>query len=191
VSAWELDALTEKAEAAAIVVLDDDECEGLSAFDLGVRVASAVLVAAGVPDLLAEVERLQEVVKYLRGNPRDEYHTMTELYDYRMLYNAHAALGWLAAGIPVIKSHRHSDGEECFGGGWFIVTADLPTGQVSNHYRDEYWSLFEVPEVDLAPEWDGHTPQVAADRLRAALAQSDPPDLKLSPGGCSVDQEDK
>lgn len=102
-------------------------------------------------------------------NPRDEYHTMAELYEYRMLYNAHAANGWRAVGIPVVKSLRHSDGELCFGGGWFIVTATLPTGQVSNHYENKDWDLFHVPEVDTAPEWDGHTPQCAASRLRAAL----------------------
>lgn len=99
----------------------------------------------------------------------DEHHTMDELYEYRMLYNAHAAHGWLAAGISVVKSWRHSDGEECFGGGWFIVVATLPTGQVSNHYAAEHWDLFDVPAADLPPEYDGHTPQDAAARLRAAL----------------------
>jgi len=83
-----------------------------------------------------------------------------------MLYNAHAAHGWLAAGIPVVKSWKHSDGEPCFGGGWFIVTATLPAGQVSNHYEAKHWGLFRVPEVELPPKYDGHTPQDAAMRLR-------------------------
>lgn len=104
------------------------------------------------------------------GEASDGYHTHNELYEYRMLYNAHAAHGWHAAGIPVVKSWRHSDGEQCFGGGWFIVTATLPTGQVSNHYEAEHWDLFQVPAVDLPPEYDGHTPAVAAERLRASLA---------------------
>ncbi|WP_029292241.1 hypothetical protein [Cellulomonas sp. HZM] len=106
----------------------------------------------------------------------DEHHTMDELYEYRMLYNAHAAHGWLAAGVPVVKSWQHSDGEPCFGGGWFIVVATLPTGQVSNHYAAEFWDLFTVPAVDLPPEYDGHTPQVAAGRLRDALATPVRPD---------------
>lgn len=107
------------------------------------------------------------------GAVSDGHHTFAELYDYRMLYNAHAATGWLASGIPVVKSWRHSDGEPCFGGGWFIVTATLPTGQVSNHYMAEHWPLFNVPEVDLPPEWDGHTPADAANRLRQALTSPD------------------
>lgn len=104
------------------------------------------------------------------GNISDGYHTFDELYEYRMLYNAHAAQGWLRQGHEVVKSWRHSDGEFCFGGGWFIVTAELPTGQVSNHYAAEHWRLFDVPAVDLPPEWDGHTPADAADRLWRDLA---------------------
>lgn len=99
----------------------------------------------------------------------DGHHTFAELYYYRMLYNAHAAQGWLAVGLPVVKSWRHSDGELCFGGGWFIVVAMLPTGQVSNHYTAEHWDVFEVPEVEQAPEYDGHTPAIAAARLKTAL----------------------
>lgn len=100
------------------------------------------------------------------GMRRDEYHTMDELYEYRMLYNALAAnaLAHLA-----VKSWRHSDGELCFGGGWFVVYLNLPTGQVSNHYKAEYWDLFNVPEEDTAPEYDGHTPAEAAERLKGAL----------------------
>lgn len=105
----------------------------------------------------------------ITGSTSDGHHTFDELYEYRMLYNAHAAHGWVTTGIPVVKSWRHSGGQECFGGGWFIVTAQLPTGQVSNHYQATHWGLFNVPEVETAPEWDGHTPADAAYRLRGAL----------------------
>lgn len=101
----------------------------------------------------------------------DGYHTFSELYEYRMLYNAHAAHGWHAEGIPVVKSWHHSDGEPCFGGGWFIVVAILPTGQISNHYKSKYWGIFSIPEVDLPPEYDGHTPQIVAERLHKALVK--------------------
>lgn len=103
----------------------------------------------------------------------DGYHTHAELYRYRMLYNAHAAKAWADKGVAV-KSWRHSDGELCFDGGWFVVVATLhPHGQVSNHYEAEHWDLFDVPEVERAPEWDGHTPAEAADRLAAALRTPD------------------
>lgn len=81
-----------------------------------------------------------------------------------MLYNA-AFFNSLEGKYEVHKSYRHADGELCFGGGWFIVMANLPTGQVSNHYRAEEWNLFNVPERWKADEWDGHTPVEAANRL--------------------------
>jgi hypothetical protein len=130
---------------------------------------------ASGPFLGRDVRRLlDKAIVYLRSmlaEPRDEYHTMTELYDYRMLYNAMAARAW-ARYLPVVKSWRHSDGELCFGGGWFVVVMELPTGQVTNHYAAEHWDLFGIPE-DTPPEYDGHTPEEAADRMRAFLRGSD------------------
>ena len=98
-----------------------------------------------------------------KGEISDGYHTFNELYYYRMLYNA--AFFNLLPSDMVHKSKRHHDGEECFGGGWFIVIANLPTGQISNHYELKDWDLFKIPEKEVADEWDGHTPQQAAERL--------------------------
>ncbi len=94
----------------------------------------------------------------------DGFHSFDELYHYRMLYNA-AFFNSLEGKYEVHKSYRHADGELCFGGGWFIVMANLPTGQVSNHYRIKDWNLFNIPERWKADEWDGHTPVEAANRL--------------------------
>ncbi|MBF6416928.1 WDGH domain-containing protein [Nocardia cyriacigeorgica] len=106
----------------------------------------------------------------------DGYHTFAELYHYRMLYNAALFNEWAAANrYAVHKSIRHADGELCFGGGWFVVYAQLPTGQISNHYEMTQWDRFRIPERDRADEWDGHTPQQVAERLAAFL--------KLGPGG--------
>lgn len=102
----------------------------------------------------------------------DGYHTFRELYRYRMLLQAAwfntAALG--KNQNKIVKSWRHHDGELCFGkDNYFIVVAQLPTGQISNHYKGEAWELFDVPEVEKAPEWDGHTPEEAADRIEKYL----------------------
>lgn len=104
------------------------------------------------------------------GEVSDGYHTFNELYYYRMLYNA--AFFNLLPKSWVHKSKRHHTGEECFGGGWFIVTANLPTGQVSNHYELKDWDLFKIPEKEFADEWDGHTPQMAAERIHVYLQQA-------------------
>lgn len=106
------------------------------------------------------------------GEVSDGYHTFNELYYYRMLYNA--AFFNLLPKEWVHKSKRHHTGEECFGGGWFIVMANLPTGQVSNHYELKDWDLFKVPEKEFADEWDGHTPQEAAERIKEYLQQEQP-----------------
>ena len=104
-----------------------------------------------------------------KGEISDGYHTFNELYYYRMLYNA--AFFNLLPKEWVHKSKRHHDGEECFGGGWFIVMANLPTGQISNHYELKYWELFHIPKKDVADEWDGHTPKEAAERLHKYLLE--------------------
>lgn len=99
-------------------------------------------------------------------NTSDGYHTFKELYEFRKQYNA-ALFNQLAerSYIEVYKSKRHSDGQECFGGGWFVVVAELPTGQISNHYELKDWDLFKVKEYDIADKWDGHTPQDVLERL--------------------------
>lgn len=103
------------------------------------------------------------------GEISDGYHTFNELYEFRKLYNA-AFFNELSAneGYHVHKSWKHSDGEDCFGGGWFIVTGYLSydkTNQVSNHYEAEDWNLFKVEQRELADEWDGHTSGDVVKRL--------------------------
>ena len=104
------------------------------------------------------------------GEVSDGYHTFNELYEYRLLYNA-SFFNELAKQnlYDVHKSKKHSDGEECFGGGQFIVMAELPTGQISNHYELKDWNLFQVPEKEKANKWDEHTPQDVAERIRKFL----------------------
>lgn len=128
------------------------------------------LTANGLAVLLgyrAELHRLR--AELAAGNASDGFHTHRELYESRLLLHAHATSAWLAKGWKIAKSRRHHDGELCFDGEYFIVVAQLPTGQISFHYRNADWNLFTVPEVPLPPEWDGHSPAEAAQRLRNAL----------------------
>ena len=88
------------------------------------------------------------------GELSDGYHTFNSLYEQRLilfatLCNTHLAYSW--------KSRRHSDGEECFGGDWFIVGINTPEGPYTYHYRMDDWDLFKCDELERAPEWDGHT----------------------------------
>jgi len=118
--------------------------------------------------IILEAQRLIDATPSdIRGGYSDGYHTFNELYEFRKVYNA-ALFNILAdkGDCNVVKSYRHSDGELCFGGGWFIVMATLPTGQISNHYENKDWDLFRCEEVDKAPEWDGHTSADVLERLR-------------------------
>lgn len=98
----------------------------------------------------------------------DGYHTFNELYDFRKAYNALLFNEWAKQDkFNVHKSWRHSDGELCFGGGWFVVSAQTPAGQITNHYEEKDWDMFRCDELKTAAEWDGHTAHQALERLLA------------------------
>jgi hypothetical protein len=110
----------------------------------------------------------QSIQKEITEDTSDGYHTFKELYEFRKAYNVALFNEWsrLYADYDVHKSWKHYDGELCFGGGWFIVVAILPSGQISNHYEAKDWDLFKIPEVEKAKyEFDGHTGQDVINRL--------------------------
>jgi hypothetical protein len=112
------------------------------------------------------MKRIEDILNNI-GDFSDGYHTFNELYNYRKAYNA-AFFNELAKhGLyDVHKSKRHSDGNIPFGDdNWFIVMAELPTGQISNHYEIKDWDLFNIPEKEKANDWDGHSPQDVYERL--------------------------
>lgn len=120
------------------------------------------------------LEQAQKLVDALTDNEKGEiadgFHSFEELYKYRLLYNAGffnllAELGR----CNVHKSKRHSDGEMCFGDGWFIVMATLPSGQISNHYEMEHWDKFHCEERDRAEIWDGHNSSDVVERMMSYL----------------------
>lgn len=103
------------------------------------------------------------------GDISDGYHTYRELYEFRKHYNAALFNEWSKLNkYDVHKSKRHYEGEECFGGGWFIVVAILPAGQISNHYKMEDWDLFNIPDFEKALfQYDGHSGKHVLHRLGA------------------------
>lgn len=114
------------------------------------------------------------------GDTSDGYHTFDELYEHRT--GLLAALCNVAAGVMeteglelrdmkclVFKSRHHHDGEMY--DGMFIVGLNcsmLPgpwAKWATWHCEDKWWDRFNIPELDRAPEWDGHTPADALARL--------------------------
>lgn len=130
------------------------------------------------------IEIINELVKFSKkagfdeNNVSDGYHTFAELYEFRKAYNAALFNEWashypiknpdqtIAYKYDVHKSWKHNDGELCFGGGWLIAVAVLPTGQISNHYEAKDWDLFKIPEAVKAKyPFDGHTSKDVLERL--------------------------
>ena len=95
------------------------------------------------------------------GEVSDGYHTFNELYHHRavlfsLICNSMPNISW--------KSKLHNTGDMYEG--MFIVGMETPYGQVTYHYDiDPYWDIFKVKELDRAPKWDGHTPDIAIERL--------------------------
>ena len=112
----------------------------------------------------------------ITGDTSDGYHTFNELYHHRavlfsVICNDRPEVAW--------KSKRHHDGTMY--DGMFIVGIDTPEGQATYHYDiDPYWNLFRVKELELAPEWDGHTPGEAIRRIGTLTQPNEP----LTCDGC-------
>jgi len=133
--------------------------------------------------IILEVQKgINDTPSDVRGSYSDGYHTFDELYEFRKIFNAVLFNEWgqysngsigsdldtlIKPKYDVHKSWKHHDGELCFGGGWFIVVAILPSGQISNHYEAKDWDLFKVPIAEKAKyEFDGHTSADVLERLK-------------------------
>lgn len=88
------------------------------------------------------------------GEISDGYHTFNELYNHRMMLfavicNTYKDKAW--------KSWKHHDGTMY--ANYFIVGVTTKEGDYTYHYHRSHWDMFQVKELDFAPEWDGHKPE--------------------------------
>lgn len=116
--------------------------------------------------LVIDLDEVSELVELIRpvpvtGATSDGYHTFDELYHHRaVLFSV------IVATFPgrSWKSLHHHDGTMY--DGMFIVGIDTPAGPATYHYDVEpYWDMFPCEVLDRAPEWDGHTPSDAIERI--------------------------
>lgn len=97
----------------------------------------------------------------------DGYHTMHELYEHRMALFAALCNVCITsvADYHAWKSKLHSDGT-MFDEGYFIAGIKTPHGQITYHMKiEKWWDRFRVPELDKAPEYDGHNSKDVIERL--------------------------
>lgn len=98
------------------------------------------------------------------GNVSDGYHTFNELYHHRALLFATICTKIIPS--KAWKSKQHHDPNFPMYDGMFIVGINTPQGQATYHYDiDPYWDMFKVVELPTAPEFDGHTPADAIERI--------------------------
>ena len=111
--------------------------------------------------LNAAIDLINNPSLLVTGDTSDGYHTFNELYHHRavlfsVIVRDHPEWCW--------KAKKHADGTMY--DGMFIVGIDTPHGQASYHYDiDPYWDMFHCEEYEFAPEWDGHSPQEAIERI--------------------------
>ena len=121
---------------------------------------SDVLLRHQVVDVICNSPSI-DVAPVITGETSDGYHTFNELYHHRaVLFSVIVKVfpdhAW--------KSRKHHDGTMY--DGMFIVGIETPDGQATYHYDIEpYWDMFQCKELEYAPEWDGHTPAQAIDRI--------------------------
>ena len=123
------------------------------------------IVTAMDGGIMGSLNAFSDYISKHKGDISDGYHTFNELYDHRAALTA--ALFKSLPSDTVYKSKKHHDGTMY--DGMFIVGANLPgIGEISYHYDlDPWWDVFNIREVENAPEWDGHTPNDVIERLKA------------------------
>lgn len=153
----------ERREVAARLRAVNDE-EWYDVRDELKAVDEAIGVAYGMPySFQTSWNRLADLIEPepVNGETSDGYHTFNELYHHRALL-----FSVVVRNYPELcwKSKRHHDGDMYEG--MFIVGINTPYGQASYHYDVEpYWDMFDCEELEFAPEWDGHTPDQAIERI--------------------------
>lgn len=121
-------------------------------------------------------QKQQLITSAKPGNYSDGFHTFEELYYYRMCYNAlvaalitfikkHPFNSPKFQEIDVIKSKKHFGGTPCYDGNWFVVMIKTPFGQISNHYKMEYWDKFDCRVTKQGWKWDGHNMKESTERI--------------------------
>lgn len=108
------------------------------------------------------VEEINKSISQLEDKSviSDGSHTFGELYEDRMklfalFCNSHKDVSW--------KSKLHDDGTMFEN--YFICGVNTVEGTFTYHYHLDHWKEFNIPEIEKAPEYDGHT-RKDIDRLK-------------------------
>ena len=93
----------------------------------------------------------------------DTHHTFGDLYRHRIilfcaLCNLMPDISWKS------KKHFDEENDPMFSGS-FIAGINTPSGVATYHIKLEYWELFDIPELERAPKYDGYEDEVVLERI--------------------------
>mgnify|MGYP000051723313 CR=1 FL=1 len=103
----------------------------------------------------------------------DSYHTFLDLYTHRielfiaLCYAQEKLINVCRVSNSFVwKSKKHSDGSKWEG--WFILGINKEKGkQITYHLPISYWEQCAFEELEIAPEYDNHTPKDVLERLKS------------------------
>lgn len=93
----------------------------------------------------------------------DTHHTFEDLYKHRAilfctLCNMLPEHSWKS------RQHFDNDSDPMYDGS-FICGINTPEGLATYHIKEEYWDLFEIPELPKAPKYDNYSQDEVFSRL--------------------------
>lgn len=97
----------------------------------------------------------------------DKYHTFGDLYEQRaflfsIICNQNKKIAWKS------RKHFNEEVDPMFEGD-FAVGLFTDKGPACFHFKLKYWNLFDVKEIDRAPEYDGYSPKEALERFMSIV----------------------
>lgn len=98
-------------------------------------------------------------------NISDGHHTFGDLYAHRIILfsvicNSYPELSWKS------KRHFNEETDPMFEGS-FIAGIKTSLGDATYHIKLDYWDEFNIPEIEKAPLFDGHTSEEDLERLKS------------------------
>ncbi len=97
----------------------------------------------------------------------DKYHTFGELYTIRMFL---ILIICMQNKDKAFKSRKHFDEEnDPMFNGDFVVGLYTYFGPVAFHFKLEFWDLFDILEIERAPQYDGYDKDEAMIRLLSII----------------------
>ncbi len=114
-------------------------------------------------------KQIAQVPDNLRGQLSDGYHTFDELYEHRIINYIALCTSMIREGYETVwKTRVHSDG--IIWDGWFLLGIFKEKGkQITYHIPYSKWGneCKYIPEIEKAPEYDGHTSADVLERLKS------------------------